>query len=272
MRKAVLMALALAALTTSTPRVDARRASYTDHDWNVYLYDNCGMPDQADGGLQAAERSVVWLHDGDDQQLRLKLDGGDVGGCRSDHKNRNGARFWERAELLQATRMETGEFHEVSFEAEFPEGFIMKRENFFQIHGWSKECPSAPIAMMQFDRGKLRLRLLRGTIEGGAEQGARPYRGDLEDVLQIDISISDLRNSRNKFRIIFDARKISGTISIWLNGESLVQEEALTFEACARPRIKLGIYRPGHEGNSRSVLHIDKVLVNSTWNNRSGGF
>ena len=65
---------------------------YKDRDWNNYFYDNCGFP---------TNKNLRWVKEKNNKFLRFQLGDKQIGKCSSDNKVRNGAPYWERAELKQ---------------------------------------------------------------------------------------------------------------------------------------------------------------------------
>ena len=65
---------------------------YKDRDWNIFFYDNCGFP---------SNKNLNWIREKNNKFLRFQLSDKQIGKCSSDNKIRNGATYWERAELKQ---------------------------------------------------------------------------------------------------------------------------------------------------------------------------
>lgn len=228
---------------------------FSDSDWNTELFANCDLPVHVVHQNQRPSQSVVWAQSEGDQKLFFQLLPGDEGGCSSDHSRRDGAPYWERAELRQYGSLNPEQKHEILFEATFLRGFMGKRETFFQIHGWTKTCQSPPILMLQFDWHYLNVMVLE---KAGTNAKGRDFK--LRQVLEKRPRIEDLANT-NKFRIYFDPFTQPAQISIWLNGQTLIKDQPVHFSPCAELFTKFGVYRPGHVNPGASELLLDDVLV-----------
>lgn len=128
-------------------------AEFTDTDWNLTFYDNCGFP-VTDGKYQ----SVKWVTNGKNKFLRFELRNNDKGECSSDDMKRHGAPYWERAEVKQETVLERNKKYSLEFEVRFVRGFQGERTTFFQIHQYTKGCSVGPPLMFKaFSQGFLGL-------------------------------------------------------------------------------------------------------------------
>lgn len=233
---------------------------FRDNDWNTGFYDNCGLPCGRNQASDLRPASADWVTDGPDRKLAITLMPGDVGGCRSDDSPRDGAPYWERAELVQYTVMEKGQRHVISFDAEFDQGFTGRRETFFQIHGWSKTCNSAPLLMLQWDWRTLRALVLAQSPQEIAGKPAT-QRGHLQSALTDAPQLADLLGRTNSFDIQFDRTTSPETLTVVLNGHVLLNGYPVHVIDCAEPRIKIGIYRPGQINPVASRLLIDRVRL-----------
>ena len=113
---------------------------YKDRDWNKYFYDNCGFP---------SNKNLSWVKENNNKFLRFQLGDKQIGKCSSDKKVRNGAPYWERAELKQKDIFKKNTSYEVKFKARLIEGFQNDYEYFFQIHGYSSKNCNTPILFLK---------------------------------------------------------------------------------------------------------------------------
>lgn len=240
-------------LVTAIP---TRADEYRDSDWNIGLFKNCDLPVPTWQG-PTRPPSVVWDRSTIDSKIQFHLGPGDMGRCSSDKNPRDGARYWERAELRQNGNFEDGYAYNISFTTIFREGFVGKRETFFQIHGWSKTCKSAPLMMLQFDWQRMRAMVLKP----GTELGPTSNRGDLVSVLNDAPQIKDVRQREQKFDILYDARSKPYRLSMWLNERPLFSDEPVYTLDCVEPFLKFGIYRPGEVNPFVSSLILDDIQV-----------
>ncbi|RVT84056.1 hypothetical protein DXV76_10160 [Rhodobacteraceae bacterium CCMM004] len=253
---AAMLAMSVGQATTTS----AGQRDYTDTDWTVTLHDNCGLPVPSSRAVHADRQgSVRWTTVGKDRQLIFHLRRGDRGRCRSDDRPRHGAPFWERAELRQIGALDPLRRHRISLTAKFADGFIGRRETFLQIHGWTGDCPSAPLAMLQMHRRALRATLLTVPPSSDAER-----RGTLRPVPMDRIDVTDLRDSDTAIVLDLDMTARPYLASLTVNGQTLFSERPVHAVPCAVPRIKLGIYRPGGINPGRSTLIVDDIRVDST--------
>ncbi len=247
------LALCIATVSAAT---DAPAQTFQDDDWNTALFANCALPKHVSSETGAQSQSVLWAQSGDDRKLMFQVLPGDVGGCSSDSTPRDGAPFWERAELRQTGTLAQDRKHEIQFEASFIRGFIGKRETFFQIHGWSKACPSQPLMMMQFDWRQLTIRTLAANPD---TRTGVSYR--LQHALEDRPGIEDLNQSSNRFRVLLDPTGPVTRVSVWMNGRVLLRKHPVDHSPCAELHTKFGIYRPGQQNPGASELLLDDVLV-----------
>lgn len=221
--------------------------TYTDRDWSVSFYDNCGFP-----VTMGTDQSVSWVTANGDRKLRFILRPGDRGRCYSDNEFRHRARFWERAEVREAGALKLGGAYRI--EAEFTplQGFTGERETFFQIHGWAKGCETYPPIMLKFDRGRLQVWVLRGLASG---------QGGHKAVQTHNLRVKTLIGQANQLVLDFDTRTSPGQVSVMVNGQSIVSNAAVEFADCAKPHVKMGIYRPGGKGSGTSEILFDDLTI-----------
>ncbi|WP_371156625.1 hypothetical protein [Jannaschia sp. 2305UL9-9] len=238
--------------------------NFGDDDWNMTLYDNCELPGGKNHYDLAKADSVYWSDKtkAGDSKLNFKLRRGDIGGCSSDKKRRHGAPFWERAELKARTGLADEMVHKISFEATFVKGFNGKRETFFQIHGWSNSCPSAPWLMMKFSHRKMEIEVLRGAHEGNEDLDTG-HRGEMVSILDNGPKIADLKGVAQNFEIRLDRTVYPAEVSVSMNGKAVIPTTQIEHETCGDPTVKLGIYRPGEINPGTSHIAFDDVKVTS---------
>ena len=84
----------------NSPYSYSKGFNYKDRDWNIYFYDNCGFPSN-----KKNNKNLIWINEKNNKFLRFQLSDKQIGKCSSDNKKRNGAPYWERAELKQILLM-----------------------------------------------------------------------------------------------------------------------------------------------------------------------
>ena len=213
---------------------------YTDKDWNLDFYNNCGMP---------KSNSVKWIKDKNNNFIRFQLENKNYGKCLTDKKPRHGAPYWERAELKQKTILSRNKQYELSFNVRFVEGFLMNRETFFQMHSNNSSCNTGPSLMLKISNEKMVIQTRR-----------RNSRAHFKDYTKI--KLSDLIGKWNSFRIILYLSQ-KPTLSLNLNGKQILSNKTFAIKKCGTPHFKFGIYRPGNllRKNLRSVVDFDKVIL-----------
>lgn len=243
-----LLSAAVGALTVllTCNGADAAGSNFKGNNWNVTMYDNCGMP-----STSGENRSVRWDRKSVKDALTFTLNRGDIGKCSSDRKARSRAPYWERAEVKQRDYLKSGTNYRIGFDVDFKRGFQSERETFFQIHSYHGSCPASPILMMKFDRGNLRVDVL-GEVSQSRKNGRHrnAFKGRL--------NVSSLAGS-NRFSVTMNQKQ--QRLSISLNGRTLVENVAYEKSACARPHIKFGIYRPGNSQAKQSVATFRNVRL-----------
>jgi hypothetical protein len=249
----------LAALLALTLAVPAHAKDFKDGDWTTTFYESCKLPvSKASGGKP---RSIDWVSNGSDKKVAVTLNPGDKGGCSSDSKWRHGSPFWERAELKQRGVMGKGKLHQISFTANFAQGFAGHEETFFQIHGWNSKCASSPLFMLKWHGKKLQGQALVPTKRDRNQNGTKAQWGKLETAIRKQPRLKSLQGRDNKFEVDFDTRRDPATVSFRLNGQTIVSQKPVFFEDCATPTVKLGIYRPGKLNRKSSTLLLDDIRI-----------
>ncbi len=239
----------------------AMAQDFQDSDWSLGLYRNCALP---------APDSVSWVSKSGDQKLQFKISPKDVGGCSSDARARNGARFWERAELRQRGGLAKAKTHDIRFQATVVSGFTGREETFFQIHGWTSKCSSAPLVMMRFHRKRLEVHVLKKTSDR-TKSGAisRGEKGALVNEtksikLRRDLTLAKLAGKPLNFQVLFDADRIKPRLTVKMNGQTLVDNAQMYVRDCSNPHVKAGIYRPGKQNKKTSILWFDDLTIRTS--------
>lgn len=223
----------------------AQDETFRDRDWNTTLVTSCGMP-------QAS--SVQTVQRGGDRKLRVTLAPGDQGKCRTDGQKRHRAPYWERAELTADRRLPLGTHHRIRAEVTFEQGFLGEREAFFQIHGWARDCTSAyPPVMMKFEGGLLRVETLRRV--------AAMSSGRHRNTLRQRVDVRRLYGQSLDLVLEFDSTTRPGKLSVSLDGTQIVSGAPVDYAACAKPYVKLGVYRPGGKGSATSIVVFDDIRI-----------
>ncbi|OIQ45547.1 MAG: hypothetical protein BM558_03395 [Roseobacter sp. MedPE-SW] len=234
----------------------AQAANYSDRDWNVRMKDNCGQPVSRGAG-----KSVQWVEGEEGRKLRVQLDEGQIGKCWTDSEPNEWSKFRERAEIQQSKLLRLGKHYRISFSVQFDEGFTGFKETFFQIHGWNGNCQAAPPVMFLFDKSQMIVWSLRGVRPEGESTWQAEGFGSHKRVQERNIHLNSLRGRENSFVVDFDTRGPTGTLSVWVNGQSIVQNAIVEYASCARPYIKMGVYRDGGHRTGRSVATFDDIQV-----------
>ena len=227
--------------------------------WSTAFYENCPLP---------RPEAISWAtHDGA-RQVRFMLSPGDQGGCRSDAERRNGAKFWERAELRQKGTLARGRTHEITFRVTLARGMNGTEESFFQIHGWSSDCPSPPLMMLMLDRGRMQAKVLQrqsdptrtGTAritKGAQADGINDYR------LRRQLTLDAMLGKPLTMRVLFDWTGRAPRVSMSLNGTTVVKPMTIFMASCATPHIKIGLYRRYARRNDTSIAYFRDITIQS---------
>lgn len=249
-------AYCIAVILATSLATSAHSESYKDSDWNVRMKDNCGQP-----VTRGSNASVKWVDRDSDRGLRVMLDRGQVGKCWTDSKPNKWSSFRERAEVQLSKFMRLGKRYQISFSVAFDEGFDGFKETFFQIHGWNGDCHAAPPVMFLFHEGKLIIWSLRGVRRDGESTWQSNGFGSHKRVQERIVRLRDLRGRENTFVVDFDTRGPTGTLSVWVNGQPVVDQATVEYASCAKPYIKMGVYRDGGHGTGRSMATFDDIRV-----------
>lgn len=235
--------LAFLALLILTIQPIGYANAVSDSDWNISFYDNCGMP---------SRNSTQWLKEDGNRFIRFTLNDKDKGNCSTDGFSRDGAPYWERAELKQSNRLYFNKKYELTFQARFIEGFLGDKENFFQIHAHDPSCRQArPPVMLKFQRGSLLLAISHKSVR--YKKSSNHYSST---------PIEDLIGKWTKFKLVFDTSK-SPKISVYLNEKKISEHVGMYIHPCGAPHFKFGLYRPGNRYHpvARSVVDFDKFQL-----------
>jgi len=218
-------------------------AEFTDTDWNITFYDNCGFP-VTDGEYQ----SVKWVTEGKNKLLRFELRNGDKGECSSDDMERHGAPYWERAEVKQDTTLERNKNYSLDFDVRFVKGFKGEREAFFQIHQGVSGCRVGPGVMFKtFSQGFLAI-----YTRNPDDPNGRKIRGLVGQVVM---------GQWTKFKLVFDTSDNS-EVALYKDGKLQIEGQPFQIDDCGEPHFKFGIYRPGDDefgGTKTSIADFDKI-------------
>ncbi|SPF79998.1 heparin lyase I family protein [Pseudoprimorskyibacter insulae] len=252
------MRILLSVLFVALSAVAAPALEFKDGDWTTSFYESCKLP--VETATANRPRSIQWAGNGD-RKLAVTLAPGDKGRCTSDGKWRHGAPYWERAELKQRGVMGKGKLHQISFTANFAGGFTGREETFFQIHGWNSKCDSAPLFMLKWHGKKMQGQALVPTKRTNNKNGTIANWGKLETAIRKQPRLNQLQGKDTRFEVDFDTRRDPATVSMRLNGQTIVNEKPVFFEDCATPTVKLGIYRPGRLNKSVSTLFLDDIRI-----------
>lgn len=213
----------------------AGKTIYQDKDWNLEFYDNCGLLESS---------SVRWVTEGKETFLRFTLKNKQVGGCSTDGIKRHGAPYWERAEMKQAGTLKKDDADYVlTFRGRFVKGFTFEREDFFQMHQWTKGCRVGPPMMFKFSYGRLT---------------ARHWHKRLKKKVSINEVMGKWVNVKLEFNFS------NSKYNLYLDDEKIMHESTFDVESCGEPHFKFGIYRPGDDkatGERISILDIDKIRL-----------
>jgi hypothetical protein len=215
----------------------------SDSDWNISFKD--------DGCVMPSINSTKWLTEDGNRFIRFTLNDKDKGNCPTDRVSRDGAFYWERAEL-KSERLYFNKKYELTFEARFVEGFLGYNETFFQIHAHNTPCWARPPAMLKISTQRIELHVLK--------QNATKRGGFAEHKTQL--WIEDLIGDWKKFKFVFDTSK-KPKISMYIDENIIFDDLSYWIQPCGIPHFKFGIYRPGNEPSPipRSVVDFDKFQL-----------
>ncbi len=212
---------------------------YTDHDWNLEFYDNCGLP---------TNRSVQWIKEDENKFIRFRLDTKHYGMCSSDRNARNKAPYWERAELKQVDSLKRGVGYKLEFHARFMEGYDGNREAFWQIHSCSSRSCCRPPIIIKFNDGVLMLSAIKPSGERSSNHIS-------------SVKITDLLGKWSDIVLKFSTNAFP-KISLELNQKTIFDKIRFTIPKCGIPHFKFGIYRPGSaSGTNQSIVDFDKIKL-----------
>lgn len=215
---------------------DASAKTFRDKDWNVTLKPSCALPKRD---------SATFVKIGSERKLKVQLKPGQIGKCSTDNVVRHGAQYWERAEVIsQIGNLRLGRTYEISFTVDFLSGFTSRRETFFQIHAWNGKCSAYPPLMMGFHNGKLEVKPLQNVGPKAGTVWISSENGGHVNSIRKSIKIQNLIGKTSEFRIIADIRK-RGSLTVFLNGQKIVDKAKMEVAACGKPYTKFGVYRPG---------------------------
>ena len=208
--------------------------TYQDKDWNLELYDNCGLPESS---------SVRWVTEGKETFLRFTLKNKQVGGCNTDGIQRHGAPYWERAEIKQTSILAQNTDYTLTFKVRFVKGFSYPRENFFQMHQGVKGCRVGPPLMFKFSNGRLTAKDWSQSLTRNVH--IHEFIGKWVGV-KLEVNFSEWN------------------YNLYFNDEKIIDKGDFGVAPCGEPHFKFGIYRPGDEaaaGERISILDIDKIQL-----------
>ncbi len=236
--------------------------SYKDKDWNIYFYDNCGLP---------SNNNLNWIKEKNNKFLRFQLSDKQIGKCSSDNKIRNGAPYWERTELKQKGILKKNTSYEIKFKARLVDGFQNDYEYFFQIHGYSSKKCNTPILFLQTKGKNKHLRLLlrkyvsekNGNISNLIKKGLfKKYK--LATNNNQRIFVKDILNKWVNIKLLIHFKKTDGILDMYFNEEKVIENQSFDMLRCHTPHVKFGIYRPGNnlKKNSTSIIDFDKFTIN----------
>lgn len=219
----------------------------SDSDWNIsFIDDGCVMP---------SVNSMKWLTEDGNRFIRFTLNDKDKGNCATDRMDRDGAPYWERAELKQSSRFYFNKKYELTFEARFVEGFLGSNETFFQIHASATHCKLVrPPAMLKWAYRRFQIMYL---IKKDSNRFNEFGYG------KSSILIEDLIGKWTKFKLVFDTSK-KPKLSVYLNNEKILDDVGFRIPSCGEPHFKFGIYRAGKYYDPpavRSVVDFDKFQL-----------
>ena len=238
---------------------------FKDIDWNMTFFDNCGF-----SSTSGDKQNLRWMEENENKFLRFTLHNKQVGKCRSDTKERNGAPYWERAELKQVGTFKKKSTYEINYKFRLIEGYNNK-EIIFQIHGFSSGKCNAPIALLQLRGKKRNLRLLLRQYQSNRKDTVKNLIKDsdwskykLSTKSGNKIFAKDIMNKWSTIKFLINFDDINGKLDMFFNDEKI--EEDLSFDtlSCDTPHIKFGLYRAGNDKkrNVSSVIDYDKFSVN----------
>ena len=185
------------------------------------------------------------------------LQNGAIGGCTNDNTSRNGAPYYERAELKQTDTLSKTQRHIITFSIKIYQGFEGRRETFFQVHNWNTSyTEAAPSIMLGWNYGKLFLSVLKANLDDHNnlyELYSKPISEFRNDWHQIRIAIEKIQDERSSISLLIDNELIASYLTTY-------------FPDRGTPHIKHGIYRPGNDVTpiETSVISFGDIQIMST--------
>ena len=241
----LILVLLLTVLTACECLAFEKGDQFTDTDWNLIFYNNCGFPEM-DRGYE----TVKWVTEGKNKILRFELRHGDKGLCASDDRERHGAPYWERAEVKQEEMLEENKKYSLDFDVRFVKGFKGEREAFFQIHQGVSGCRVGPGMMFKtFSQGFLAI-----YTRNPDDPNGRKIRGLVGQVVM---------GQWTKFKLVFDTSDNS-EVALYKDGKLQIEGQPFHIYDCGEPHFKFGIYRPGDDGfggTKTSIVDFDKFIL-----------
>jgi hypothetical protein len=193
----------------------------------------------------------------------------DIGCWSGDKGPRAGAPYWERIEYGQKDEdtLSKNKTHVIYFRVKFEEGFVGRKETFFQIHMYNKFYTDVPPMMLMWSLNNLivahpaYLKDLAKNWETLNWKVTDMYNDKSLKPLLINNYYNQWMNFRIKISPIVEE---FGTVSITLNGKLIYFNPRFYIPTIGTPRIKYGIYRPGNEnGNKTSKVLYSPIIINS---------
>jgi len=224
---------------------------FTSHSFAVSFEKNCKVP----------KGSIKTIKIDGEKYTQFTLKDKDKGGCSTDIKSRHGFPYWERAELAQRNTLSKKKIHEISFKVKITEGFIGERETFFQIHNYNKNSKTVyPSIMLKFHSKNFQVDYLKDflCLEKKNDHCAKSAGGHGKKKFQT-LVIDDLLNKWINFKIVIS--KIineKGSLTIFINDNTVLDNVVVHFPKKGTPRIKYGIYRPGKLSFEKEFVAIAK--------------
>jgi len=190
--------------------------------------------------------------------VRFTIRDGDIGDAPTDNDPSHGRAFGkpysERAEIRMHGTMRRNSVYEITFQARFIIGFQGDAETFFQIHTGQK--PPLMFFFRDFGRTHLQALLMQG-CRRTCGHNDRPEAVRHKTIYPR----SEMFGRWHEYRLVIDTRN-KGRMSIYFDGNALIQDQPVTFPSQHRPYVRLGVYRAGDlKGNATSIVDYRRLSI-----------
>lgn len=204
------------------------------------------------------EDAIRVLQQGNTRFVRFTIQHGDIGGAPTDNDPEHSRLFnrpWsERVELRTRDTMRRNSLYEIRFRARIVEGYTGPNGTFFQLHTGTKP------ALMFFFRSFSQTEWTAALMQGCSQSCTRNDDPELENYQRRATHGQSMRRWID-YRIVLDTGA-SPTMSVWIDGNPLIQEEAFVIPLGREVYSRIGSYRSGDlDGQPTSVIDYSMLEV-----------